>query len=159
MTNQIKKIVLGILVVMLVGFNIQQWGFKKPSSSRRSGRHLVVVPPGMGKIDPKQKSAVEDYQKLLGLLRGTQSQPGGRSNGDPFQKFDLQQVEGGGLPEISNMVLTGIIIEEQGPTALINEKIVKIGDSIGEYQVGDIKQNEVILKKGTEKYILRLFKE
>jgi hypothetical protein len=159
MTTQMKKIVLVILVILLFGLNIHQWGGKKNSRARHRSKRVIVTPPGMEKNDPKQKSALEDYQKILNLLRLTQAQEAIRSHGDPFQKLDSPQVEVGVSADISTLVVSGIIIEKDGPTALINEKILRIGDSIGEYQVEDIKQNEVILKRGMEKFVLRLFKD
>ena len=61
---------------------------------------------------------------------------------------------------VSDMILEGIIFEPQGNSlAIINGKVVKVGEYIGSYAVLEIKQNEVILDKDGEKYILGLKRE
>jgi len=60
----------------------------------------------------------------------------------------------------SEMNLEGIIYDAQGYSlAIINGKVVKVGDNIGSYTVLESSQSTVILAKETEKYILELKKE
>lgn len=60
----------------------------------------------------------------------------------------------------SDMNLEGIIYDAQGHSlAIINGKVVKVGDNIGSYTILEINQSTVILAKEAEKYILELKKE
>ena len=60
----------------------------------------------------------------------------------------------------SDMTLEGIIYEEgKNSLAIINSTIVKSGDNIGGYIVGEVKEEEAILLKGEEEIILKLRKE
>ena len=57
----------------------------------------------------------------------------------------------------SDMNLEGIIFDVQGRSlAIINGKVVKVGDNIGSYTILEIGQTKVILAKEAEKYILEL---
>lgn len=57
---------------------------------------------------------------------------------------------------IVDLKLTGIIWDEKTPEALINNKIVKAGDTFGNYVVIKIDRNSVILNNGAEEIELRL---
>mgnify|MGYP001588549079 FL=1 len=60
----------------------------------------------------------------------------------------------------SDMNLEGIIYDAQGRSlAIINGKVVKVGDNIGSYTVLEIGKTTVLLAKEAEKYILELKKE
>lgn len=72
---------------------------------------------------------------------------------DPFRKLD----EGETIVKFSDLSLSGIFKHEDVFMALINDKILKAGDSIHGFTIIDIDQNEVKLQKGDEQYSLRLF--
>lgn len=57
---------------------------------------------------------------------------------------------------ISGLALSGVLWDENAPTAIVNEEIVGIGDKIGIYTVVDIQKDKVILTDGTKNYELNL---
>ena len=66
---------------------------------------------------------------------------------DPFQKIDASKAMLG---------LQGIMWDTQNPKAIINNKIVKVGDTVGGDIIVDIQEDKVILTDGIESYELRL---
>ena len=59
--------------------------------------------------------------------------------------------------EPSKPVLYGILWDAGGESiALINDGEVKVGDTIGEYRVAEIRQDAVVLTSGAETLVLQL---
>ena len=59
----------------------------------------------------------------------------------------------------TDMVLEGVVVDAQGNNlAIINGKVVKMGDTIGSYLVEDITNDHVNVSKGEERLTLRLKK-
>ncbi|MFC1674541.1 hypothetical protein ACFL1K_01410 [Candidatus Omnitrophota bacterium] len=54
-----------------------------------------------------------------------------------------------------DLKLSGIVWDELNPQALINARIVGVGDQIGGYSVVEIQQNKVILNDGKDNLILK----
>ena len=53
--------------------------------------------------------------------------------------------------------LTGVLVGKgRTGAAIINEKIYRVGDTVGDKKIVAIERNRVVLKKGTEEEILRL---
>lgn len=50
--------------------------------------------------------------------------------------------------------LSGIIYNQNIPMAIINRKLVRVGDMLGEIQVREISRNSVVLRKGVEEHTL-----
>lgn len=71
---------------------------------------------------------------------------------DPFLKLEPEQRS----LEYSDLVLSGLILAQQKPLALINGVPVGEGDKIGDFVVQAIDKNQVILQKGMERYILKI---
>ncbi len=60
---------------------------------------------------------------------------------------------------VGDMILEGIISDPQGNgLAIINGKVVKVGDKVGSYAVGVIGHDDVDLSKGQEHFSLKLKK-
>ena len=78
---------------------------------------------------------------------------------DPFQKFDAKDFMDKRALDLSELKLKGILFERGLPVALINDQILRPGDMIAGFEVTEIQDNEVILKRGLEKHTLRLFEE
>ena len=57
---------------------------------------------------------------------------------------------------VANLFLRGIIYSKDSPLAIVNDEILKEKDLIGEYRIEKIEKKRVILKKGSEKVILKL---
>ena len=80
---------------------------------------------------------------------------------DPFMPLvrDGQLVLQGGAGgvETSKPVLYGIIWDAGGQSiALINDAQVKVGETIGQYQVAEIRQDAVVLTGGGEPVVLQI---
>ena len=52
--------------------------------------------------------------------------------------------------------LKGIIYSDKGAVAIINDEVLRDGDSIGDYTIVQIEKKRVTLKKGNEGFILKL---
>jgi type II secretory pathway component PulC len=65
------------------------------------------------------------------------------------------------LPFSSDVLnLSGILWDPQGKSsALINNQVVRVGDSIGGFAVKDISKDSVIISKDGKKFILKISKE
>jgi len=59
----------------------------------------------------------------------------------------------------SDLMLTGIMWEEDSAIVVINDQIFKEGDVISGFKIEKVLQGEVLLTKGTERHVLRLFSE
>jgi hypothetical protein len=93
------------------------------------------------KIEDKQLfSSLEQEAKDLELIR------------DPFTSTLITPIEDSSF----RLYLSGILWDEKDPTAIINDRIVGIGDRFGVYSVVNIKQDRVILNDGFSDFELRL---
>lgn len=63
---------------------------------------------------------------------------------DPFSPPVISAVEKAGTEVLAGVRLEGIIWDEKKPIAVINDKVVGIGDEISGAKIIDIRQNEVI---------------
>lgn len=55
-----------------------------------------------------------------------------------------------------NLVLNSVMVSPDNPAAMINDKIYRIGDTIGPFQLTHIFPRAVVLKTETDRYILYL---
>lgn len=61
---------------------------------------------------------------------------------------------------ITDLVLEGIMLGEDGKNiAIINGGILQVNDTVGVFEVREVRANMVILQKGQERYTLKLKKE
>ena len=56
------------------------------------------------------------------------------------------------------MVLEGIVWDEERPLAVINDRVVGVGDTVRQSRIAKITQTEVFLEDGEETFSLRLGK-
>ena len=56
----------------------------------------------------------------------------------------------------SDLKLEGIIWNEEEPLAVINDEIMRVGESIGSAKLIEIREDEVIFKDGEGEFILKL---
>ncbi len=69
---------------------------------------------------------------------------------DPFSRQSVSAVTARGLS------LSGIAWDQEDPTAIIDSRIVRMGDEIGGYVVTEIRKDTVVLNNGTENLELKL---
>ena len=72
---------------------------------------------------------------------------------NPFLPDGSQMGKFGAVP----LSLTGIVWDAKMPFAVVNDKVLKAGDTIEGYQVLEIKQSSIIVSAGEEKIELPLF--
>ncbi len=99
---------------------------------------------------------------FLIFIRGSSGQehkyPFDSSNRDPLDPL----ISKSGLVlipqelDFAGLSLKGIIYSQKEAVAIINDEVVKEGDSIGEYTVLKIEEKKVILRKGNEGFTLKL---
>jgi len=70
---------------------------------------------------------------------------------DPFKKLEPQLT----ALSFSDLVLSGLGWEKDTPTAIINDQFLKKGDQISGFIVVEIRQDEVILYKDLQRYVLK----
>ena len=126
-----KKIVLSILAA--VSFLI--WV-----------RAITVFSKGKKTLNPGKTSAALPYNKE----RHSQKTAYYTWKRDPFSLERMLDVHGAGLQ------LAGIMYDEKLCHALINEYVVRIGDTIEGNKVVDIQKDKVILNDGAKNFELRL---
>jgi hypothetical protein len=57
------------------------------------------------------------------------------------------------------LALKAIFLDDQNPLAIINDKVVRMGESIEGAKVLEIRENEVVLSNGKQVSTLKLNKE
>ncbi|MDP2653138.1 MAG: hypothetical protein Q8Q08_03805 [Candidatus Omnitrophota bacterium] len=151
--SQREKIIAVILGAVTL-YGIVSSGVLAPRDDRGRG-----VQTG-GALQPQAVPPILEKDALLMIeMFGAETQPSDFSNiQDPFRKFDLKAVVDKGDMDYSDLALTGIMMEPE-PVALINGHILRAGERIGEFEIKEIRRNEVILIKGDAKYVLKLFLE
>jgi hypothetical protein len=123
-----KKIILAVLAVI----SVFVW-MRGMAISSKSGRTKLT--PGVSSAfaaRQARRSEYKDYKR------------------NPFVTVSISRSQGEGLQ------LVGIISDENGLYALINDQIAHLGDKIGEYAVIDIRQGKVILNDGAKNIELTL---
>jgi len=160
MTKREKTI--GFVMVAVFVFWSSSFFMKKPKRA---------VPPRAGqphrqagariKKGAKEKPGQDPevlFQKLGDIISSLDTEQRIKSvelTKDPFKKISLKTNTQ--ALTVEDMVLSGIMWEENSPIVVINEQILREGDVISGYQVKEIRQADVTLMKGTKKHILRLF--
>ena len=116
---------------------------KKPTPAAKSSRVTAAV-EALPKPKLREKSLFRKLQeevKDLSLKR------------DPFSSGVITAVEG---PSSAYLSLSGILWDEASPKAIINGKIIEIGDRIFGYVVIRIEADRVILNDGITNFELEL---
>lgn len=61
---------------------------------------------------------------------------------------------------VTDLVLEGIIYSPDSESfAVINAKVLKVGDKVGQFTISVINQRSIVLTKGNQRFELRLSKE
>lgn len=72
-------------------------------------------------------------------------------------EFEEPQTNVHGSETGTHYVLTAVLISGNSKLAIINNKIVKVGDSLGQGKVKSIESNRVVLEESNRKLVLHLF--
>lgn len=136
-----KKLILLIGLSVLAIFSVI-YGIVMPSKARRgSASGPLPIEKGVATTSSKDIAPIERQAKK------SQFGSWGRN---PFVP------EGTTMQAAARLFLNGIVWDEKSPQAIINDRIVRVGDSVGDRQVVAIGQTSVILKEGDQELELRL---
>lgn len=127
-----------VVVLLFVLGGIGRQG--KRSRSHGKGPVFPIVQPIALKENRNQGTirALKEETKKMGVPR------------DPFSRQIVSAVTARGLS------LSGIAWDQEDPTAIIDSRIVRVGDEIGGYVVTEIRKDAVVLNNGTENLELKL---
>ncbi len=143
--NRIELAITVILIFILLFFVINAIKKARPQAIKKSESTVIEEqkqPPSQEKI-PVTKDlygALEEKSKSLELKRV----PFSLAPITPLDKYS------------SGIYLNGILWDKTSPMAIINDQVVKRGDTVSGKIVVDIKQDGVILNDGTKDFQLRL---
>lgn len=142
--NIIELSITGILIFVLLFAVINTIKKARPLGIKKSGSAVIKKDKEVAseeKIPVKDiYGTLEEKSKNLELKR------------DPFSLAPIIPLE----KYSSGIYLNGILWDKSCPMAIINDQIVKIGDTVSGKIVVDIKQDRVILNDGNKDFELRL---
>lgn len=144
-----KNKVQGIIVMVLFFTAFLIWVY--PHLTKR-GTISRTVAKEYG-IDIEGAISTEDFFESQKRLE--EKRPGLLWTRDPFQlpPKGPQKAEFG----ISNLVLSGIAVDENGKMAVINDEIVREGDVVFGVRIIRIREDTVTVEKEGKSYDLKLF--
>lgn len=125
--KQIEIVVTSILVVVLIAFIF--WAMKKIKSK-------PAVDASMQQTLPVLPQSIEPAAAPRQPVSWKRCPFSGKIYADKPGNSDLR--------------LAGVVWDEKNPQALINDRIVKEGDSIGNYKIMKIEKNRVIVTDGAK---------
>ena len=136
-----QRWVLGILGIVLVTVWIRAFTFGPVHSARRSGQkvpsslQLPEVAPSVPAISTSSTdTSSEGWGDSPFLMERGQHQAGGPSSEATPEEY----------------LLNGILWDPQAPSAIVNNRVVNMGDQIGPWRVVEIQKDRVILSNGTQ---------
>ncbi|MDD4957276.1 MAG: type 4a pilus biogenesis protein PilO [Candidatus Omnitrophica bacterium] len=117
----------------------------------------------------EEKNLIESEIKITALLKNTPEAMGREESlddievlstpetmKDPFAK-EFKKSETKEKPVKEDLTVSGITLAGSRSTAIINGKIYKLDDKIGERTVSRIERNYIVLKDGETDYVLTLY--
>ncbi len=158
-SEQIKLVVVFVLalvlaVVVYVRF-AQKKGAETTSEGTQPGRFVSLEVPEV---------ALDERETV-----GWREAPGGLPIREPLRDIfvpgAVRPEEAGeftgeeGSVSIASLRLRGVVAGGARPVALINDRFVRLGDRLYQYQVASIGAKEVWLASGMETFQLRILKE
>ena len=139
-----------VVLTLLVIYNVKRVMARRPNSPL-----ISVTSPLIGQSETKETSPAPEGESLTGLKQKAKEMKWDR---DPFI---LSIEKGEELPTLQ-LKVTGIIYDEARPEAtyaIINDQVIRIGDSIDGIRVIDIQADAVQLKKFDRQFTLYLYQE
>ena len=146
--------IIGVLIIVLLLAVISGIRRRKVKSVKSKPKDTILQQGSLKEKGVGGEISVQDYKikdkELFSSLE--QETKDLKLRRDPFTSILITPVE----DSFFRLYLTGIFWDEKNPTAIINDKIVGIGDRFGVNSVVDIKQDRVILNDGFSDFELRL---
>jgi len=145
-----KQEIIIIIVIFAIALIFAYYHLSKWTKSFKSLKVIApITPPEKPGRVQKVKSKEEKTKEPSGSAKSFNIR-------DPFlasKNTDSVIIE---KNPILNMKLKGVLWDDQIPTAIINSRVVKIGDLIDNKTVVDIEKDKVILMEDGEVYLLKL---
>ena len=145
-----KILVFAVFIAALV------WGYfsltdrmpKKAPPPKQTRTAAVTANPGdkESASQPLTDDVCREYERL----------PWGK---DPFYHNHEEPAHKAATAEKQELHLLGILYREVNAQALINNRVVSIGDNIGQYRITAIARDHVTLEDGRQTIVLRVEKE
>ena len=136
-----KKLPLLIVVSIIAVFSLF-YGIFTPS---RTKRNLLTKDTGIQKM-----KTITTEKGIIFLARRAKRSNYSFWGRNPFS------ISGAPIRRFGRLTINGILWDKKNPLAIINEKIVKIGDKIDGNTVVDIEQDRAILNDGSKNIELLL---
>ena len=102
------------------------------------------------------------FSAAFGILTALSWMPGAAGVPEDWKESPFLADRGGPKPAAGEtgpveekFVLKGILWDPQAPSAIVNDRVVSAGDSLGRWQVTKIQKNQVTLSDGTTTQDLR----
>lgn len=151
MSKAVKEIaitaVMVIVLVVIVINNFKGAGkSKKATEAGRLGKFAEVM-PSLAPIPVDKKTLSQQRQRADNLTWGR----------DPFVYVEAETDKS---YRTGALELKGISLgKDKAGYAFINNEIVKVGDTVGGYDVLEIEKDKVLLRKGSQSFYLTLPEE
>lgn len=148
----------GILVIILITACI--WGYQNIFGEKRrrpSPPPAAAVPTaGLIAANPGSSATTVDSAVTIPDLDELQAEAWGT---DPF-RWQAPPAKSTGARQTAapkpEWRLTGIFFSENGPIAVVNDKLVRVGETIDQAKVVDINKKQVTLRTGGKERVLTL---
>ncbi len=146
-----KKLVFGILILALIWAYFNFTGSGKKTAGKP--RTTVAVKP----VRPGLQASSEIGALPDSIYRSYDNKPWGKN---PFySEYRISSSEASALPEQIELRLLGVVYRASRAHALINNKIVTVGDSLEGFRITDIYRDSVIVNNGVNRITLVVTKE
>lgn len=148
-----KKDIVELIIISVLIFILLLLGMKSLGRIRRAKR-IKSAPKSLTTTYRKRTSAGETRGQTEGIYKHLEQEAKNlKIKRDPFAFGSTIST-----PETtaSDLSLVGILWDKVNPLAIIDDNIVKIGDSVGSNKVVDIRQDRVILNDGINDFELNL---
>ncbi|MDD5449290.1 MAG: hypothetical protein PHO42_01655 [Candidatus Omnitrophica bacterium] len=147
-----REIIIGAIMVAVIITSILIY-LPKPAAPKKKTVKTAVKPTAAAPKTTRQPARQETsgFDRLLEQVSSQDAPVNISSLHDPFARQRQPAARLGS----SDLVLSGIIWEEERPVALINDRAIAEGEQIAGFKVVKIMQDEVILARGSDRFILK----
>lgn len=147
--NSRQAIVYSVFVLVLIWGYFNFFGGEKTAEPSPDPVHQAAITPG-----PVSPGFITD-ELTAEIIRDYHQKNWGNNPFYNRYKTKKEQV----VEQKARLHLLGIIYREIDAQALINGRVVSVGDTLEGYRVADITRKEVILQKGERTVKLKVKKE
>lgn len=122
----------------LVALGIVIWGWDLTAKPRRSKRALAPIP----------QPTVQNPQRDTVSAQSRQSRYAQWGENPFLTEHRKAAISTPGATALSDPVLNGILWDSKIPSAIVNGRLVNVGDTLDQWQVLEIQKDRVVLSDG-----------